>query len=202
MARRDDGVTIDDEAPSGDFLAGRMLIAMPGIDDPRFERAVILLCAHSPEQAMGIAVNMPLEELSLADLFRRLGVETAIRLPERAVLQGGPAERERGFVLHTDDYSTPDSTLPVGEGLALTATREVLEAMGDGARRPRCSTLALGCASWSSGQLEREIRDNIWLACDPDEALIFDDDHETKWDRALAKIGVRAGQLSLQAGRA
>lgn len=199
---RDDGILVSDETPAGDFLAGRMLIAMPGIDDPRFERAVILMCAHSHEHAMGIAVNMPMDELTLPDLFQRLGVDSAIRLPQRPVLSGGPVERERGFVLHTDDYAAPDSTLQVGEGLALTATREVLEAMGDAARRPRCSALALGCANWSSGQLEREIRDNVWLSCDPDEALIFDDDHDTKWERALAKIGVRAEQLSMQAGRA
>ncbi len=103
MPLRDDGVMISDEAPPGDFLAGRMLIAMPGIDDPRFERAVILMCAHSPEHAMGIAVNKPMEALSLADLFHRLGVETVTRLPDRPVLSGGPVERERGFVLHTDD---------------------------------------------------------------------------------------------------
>jgi putative transcriptional regulator len=195
MPIRDDGVEISEDGPAGDFLAGRMLIAMPGIDDPRFERAVILMCAHSSEHAM-------IETLSLDALFQRLGVETTIRLPARPVLQGGPVERERGFVLHTNDYTAPDSTLQVAEGLALTSTREILEAMGDTQRRPRCAALALGCASWSSGQLEREIRDNIWLACDPDEALIFDDDHDTKWERALAKIGVRAEQLSMQAGRA
>jgi len=202
MPLRDDGILISEEGPAGDFLAGRMLIAMPGIADPRFERAVILMCAHSHEHAMGIAVNMPMEALSLPDLFKRLGVETAQRMPNRPVLSGGPVERERGFVLHTDDYATPDSTLQVSEGLALTATREVLEAMGDNDRRPRRAAMALGCASWSSGQLEREIRENVWLSCEPDEALIFDDDYDTKWERALAKIGVRAEQLSMQAGRA
>ncbi len=202
MPLRDDGIMISDETPAGAFLAGRMLIAMPGIDDPRFERAVILMCAHSAEHAMGIAVNMPVDGLTLPDLFRRLGVETTSRMPDRPVLSGGPVERERGFVLHTDDYTAPESTLHVGDGVALTATREVLEAMADTQRRPRCSALALGCANWSSGQLEREIRDNIWLSCEPDEALIFDDDHDTKWERALAKIGVRAEQLSMQAGTA
>lgn len=202
MPIRDDGVEIEYDSLGGDFLAGRMLIAMPGIDDPRFERAVILMCAHSPEHAMGIAVNMPVEGLMLPDLFERLGVKSDITLAERPVLSGGPVERERGFVLHTDDYRAADSTLQVGEGLALTATRDVLEAMVDRARRPRFSTLALGCASWGAGQLEREIRENVWLACEPDEALIFDDDHDTKWERALAKIGVRVEQLSVQAGRA
>lgn len=202
MPVRDDGVVVGDEASSGEFLAGRLLIAMPGIDDPRFERAVILMCAHSADYAMGVAVNMPIEELSLPDLFERLGVACTIRLPQRAVLSGGPVERERGFVLHTDDYTTPESTLQIGEGLALTATREVLDAMGDSQRHPRCSILALGCASWSAGQLEREIKENVWLSCEPDEALVFDEDYDSKWARALAKIGVRAESLSLQMGRA
>jgi len=207
MTIRDDANMTGDEVsaevfPVGDFLAGRMLIAMPGIDDARFERAVILMCAHTPEHAMGIAVNRPVGGLTMPDLFERLGVGGGITLPDQAVLSGGPVEKERGFVLHTDDYRTPDSTLQVTDGLALTATREVLEAIADTDRRPRQATLALGCASWSSGQLEREIRDNVWLACDPDEALIFDHDYDTKWVRALAKIGVRAEQLSLQSGRA
>ena len=197
--------TDDDAWPcedDGDFLTGRLLIAMPGIEDPRFERVVILMCAHSPEHAMGIALNRPLEGLSLSELLDRLGVDARIELPERAVLSGGPIERERGFVLHTDDYAAPQSTLSVADGVALTATREVLEAIADPVQSPRCAVLALGCAGWSPGQLEREIKDNVWLTCEPDEALIFDADHDTKWERALAKIGVSASQLSMQSGRA
>ena len=185
-----------------DFLGGRMLIAMPGIGDPRFERAVIMLCVHSSEHAMGIAVNRPVEGLVVPDLLERLGIKTEIRLRARMVLAGGPVERERGFVLHTNDYAAPQSTLPVAGGLALTATREVLEAMASRDAGPRQAILALGCAGWSPGQLEREIRENVWLTCEPDEGLLFDDDHESKWARALAKIGVSAGQLSAQAGRA
>jgi len=190
----------DDE---GDFLSGRLLIAMPGIGDPRFERAVILMCAHSEDYAMGIAVNDPVDGLSLAELFSRLGVKTDLAsLAEQAVLSGGPVEKERGFVIHTSDFATSDSTLPVTGAVSLTPTREVLEAMGDAERRPRQALLALGCAQWGSGQLEEEIRANVWLACDADEGLIFDDDHQTKWARALAKIGVRPDHLSAQAGRA
>lgn len=201
----DDDDDIDEERwddEGGDVLTGRLLIAMPGIDDPRFERAVILMCAHSPEHAMGIAVNRPLDGLSVPDLLERLGVPSGIALPERPVLAGGPVERERGFVVHTDDYSAPDSTLAVSDGVALTATRDILEAMASGEEAPRCALLALGCAGWSPGQLEREIKDNVWLTCEADEALIFDDDHDTKWSRALAKIGVAAGRLSGQSGRA
>ena len=201
----DDDFDIDDDRwdeEGMDFLTGRLLIAMPGIDDPRFERAVILMCAHSPDHAMGIAVNRPLDGLSVPELLERLGVKSGIQLPDRPVLAGGPVERERGFVLHTDDYSAPDSTLAVTDGIALTATRDVLEAMANADDAPRCSVLALGCAGWSPGQLEREIKDNVWLTCEADEALIFDDDHESKWSRALAKIGVAPGQLSGQSGRA
>lgn len=189
-------------APDPDGLGGRLLIAMPGIGDPRFERAVILVTSHSPEEATGIAVNRPLEGLSLAELLQRLGVRSQIVIGDHAVLIGGPVERERGFVVHTDDYASADSTLPVGDGLALTATREVLEAMGDGVRRPRQAVLALGCAEWSAGQLEDELRENVWLTCEPDNALVFDEDYATKWERALAKIGVVPARLSSVAGHA
>jgi putative transcriptional regulator len=192
----------EDDDEDGPFLTGRLLIAMPGMEDPRFERAVILMCAHSSEHAMGIAVNRPLEGVSLAELLDRLGLDAPIQLKDRAVLAGGPVERERGFVLHTDDFAAPQSTLSVADGVALTATREVLEAISDPAHSPRQAVLALGCAGWSPGQLEREIRDNVWLTCDADESLVFDADYDTKWERALAKIGVAAGQLSGQSGRA
>ncbi len=184
------------------FLVGRLLIAMPGIDDPRFERAVILMCAHGEEHAMGLTLNRPVEGLTVPDLLRRLNVETSIILPDDPVLFGGPVDRERGFVVHTDDYMSAGSSMPIAEGLAWTATRDVLEAMGDGARRPRRSLLALGYAGWGAGQVERELQENVWLTCDADEQLLFANDHELKWARALAKIGVAADRLSGQTGRA
>ena len=193
---------MDTKDADADFLAGRLLIAMPGIGDPRFERAVILMCAHSADNAMGVTVNHPLDGLSLGELLERLGVKPKVNRMQQAVLAGGPVDRERGFVIHTADYSTSESTLPVNEEVSLTPTREVLEAMADTDRRPRQSILALGCATWGAGQLEQEIRENVWLACEADESLIFDEDHETKWARALAKIGVRADHLSAQAGSA
>jgi putative transcriptional regulator len=112
---------------------------------------------------------------------------------------GGPVERERGFVLHTDDYLLDDISLPVTDGIALTTTRDVLQAMG-GAAAPRRALLALGYAGWGAGQLEREVRENVWLVCDPDEALLFDDDHDHKWSRALGKLGISAAMLSESAG--
>jgi putative transcriptional regulator len=183
------------------FLSGQLLIAMPGIGDPRFERSLILVCAHDNEHAMGIAVNRPVEGLTVPDLLRRLEVETSRMLEEDLVLLGGPVEMERGFVLHTDDYHAEHS-LDVNGGLALTTTREVLEAMGSHNAHPRKAILALGYAGWGAGQLEREIRDNVWLTVGADEALVFDGDYDTKWGRALGKLGVDPQFLSSEAGRA
>jgi putative transcriptional regulator len=184
------------------FLTGQILIAMPTIGDPRFERALVMVCAHNAEHAMGLMVNHPVEGLTVPDLLGRLGVKSEITLPDDLVLMGGPVEYERGFVLHTDDYVCPNSSVQVGQGLSMTATREVLEAMVSHNRRPRHSALALGYAGWGPGQLEHEIRQNAWLVCEPDDELLFGGDHATKWPRALAKLGVRLDQLSGEAGRA
>lgn len=183
------------------FLSGQLLIAMPGISDPRFERALILVCAHDDHHAMGLTLNRPVEGLSVPDLLERLDVADEVRAPADLVLIGGPVERERGFVLHTDDYRS-DHSIEVGPGLTLTATRDVLEAMAAASGRPRRALLALGYAGWGAGQLENEIKENVWLTCDADEALIFDGDHERKWARALAKLGIDPGLLSSTAGRA
>ena len=185
------------------FLTGQMLIAMPGIGDPRFERALVLICAHDQGHAMGLAVNRPVEGLTIPDLLRRLDVASSVQAPEDLVLMGGPVERERGFVLHTDDYEAQDdNTLKVGGGVGLTATREALEAMTSSNRRPRRALLALGYAGWGAGQLEHEIRENVWLTVEADETLIFGADHAHKWTQALAKLGVDPGLLSAEAGRA
>jgi putative transcriptional regulator len=183
------------------YLGGRLLVAMPGIEDPRFERAVILLCAHDAEHAMGLSVNRPVEGLTVAHLLGKLGVMSSRDGGSDLVLMGGPVEPERGFVLHTDDYQSAQSS-PVTGGVMLTATREVLEAIAGRGEHPRRAVMALGYAGWGAGQLEHEIRESVWLTCDPDAALLFDEDHEHKWSRALAKIGVAAEHLSAQAGRA
>src|SRR5579859_6786913 len=185
------------------FLAGRLLIAMPGMGDPRFERAVIFLCAHDAQHAMGLAVNRPAPGRRLGRVLKRLKIESSIELPQDLVLVGGPVERDRGFVLHTDDYSSPNSSVPIIPGISLTATPEVLEAIAGGHnRRPRRSLLALGYAGSGAGQLEQEILGAAWLTCEADESLVFGDDHDRKWERALAKIGVSPRQLSGMAGRA
>lgn len=185
----------------GVFLSGQLLIAMPGIGDPRFQRSLILVCAHDAQHAMGIALNRPVEGLTLPELLEKLGIEADEAMVAAPVLMGGPVEIERGFVLHTDDYHGPHS-LDVEGGLTLTATREVLETIGRPDSHPRRAVLALGYAGWGAGQLEHEIRENVWLTVAPDEELVFGGDHATKWSRALTKLGVDPQFLSAEAGRA
>lgn len=194
---------VDPEVPNdAEFLNGRLLIAMPGISDPRFERAVVLVCMHAPEQAMGIRVNLPHDDMTLDAILDKLGVEGRARDSRQQVLKGGPVERDRGYVLHSDDYEVPGSTLVVSEGLCLTATREILQTLTVGHETPSRAVLALGYAGWGPGQLEIELRENVWLTGPVDPDLVFDTDHDTKWDRALARMGVSAAMLSGQAGRA
>jgi putative transcriptional regulator len=187
---------------SSPYLVGRLLVAMPGIGDARFERSVILLCAHDQNHAMGLAINRPVDGLTIAALLAKLDVETTPDAPADLVLLGGPVETERGFVLHTRDRGVGPGSIAVTDDLALTASREILSVLASPGGRPRRAAMAVGYAGWDAGQLEREIRDNVWLIGEPDDGLLFDDDHEHKWSRALAKIGVAPEYLSAQPGRA
>jgi putative transcriptional regulator len=189
------------------YLDGQMLVAMPTMGDPRFARTIIYLCAHSAEGALGIVVNRPAKQISFPDLLIQLKVidaQDAIRLPPRAaavrVLQGGPVETGRGFVLHSADFFD-QSTLPVDDNICLTATVDILRAIARG-HGPDRAVLALGYAGWSPGQLDQEIQANGWLSCPADAGLLFDDDLDTKYERSLSKIGVDLAMLSSEAGRA
>ncbi|MGH7028517.1 YqgE/AlgH family protein [Brevundimonas sp.] len=183
-------------------LTGRLLVAMPGIDDDRFRHAVILICAHDDEHAMGLRLDQPAPGVTLSEVLKKLDTPVSDAMSERSVLIGGPVERERGFVLHTDDWANDDVTMTFGDGLALTGTRDALAAMSDLEDGPRRSILLLGYAGWGEGQLEEELGENVWLTADADPELIFDADYETKWARALAGLGVDAARLSSQSGRA
>lgn len=194
--------------PPRGYLDGQMLIAMPSMGDTRFERSVIYVCAHSSEGAMGIIVNHPAAHISFPDLLVKLDVipsDELIRLPSSAgemkVLRGGPVETERGFVLHSADFFLENSTLPIDEGVCLTATLDILKAIarGDG---PDSAILALGYAGWAPGQLETEINANGWLHCSADAELIFGKDIGGKYGKALRKIGIDPGMLSSEAGHA
>ena len=187
------------EVPS---LTGRLLVAMPGIGDPRFEHAVILICAHGPDHAMGLRLDRPAPGVDLKMVLDKLDAPAPDQSIGRAVLMGGPVERERGFVLHTDDWMIGDDCLAFGDGLAMTGTREALAAMTDTLSGPRRSALLLGYAGWGEGQLEDELAENVWLTAEADLDLIFDADHASKWTRALAQLGVDAAMLSSQGGRA
>ncbi len=190
------------------FLDGQMLIAMPGMSDPRFARSLVYVCAHSSDGAMGIVINQRARKIRFPELLVQLEViepDEAIRLPRRAeaiqVLKGGPVETQRGFVLHSTDFHIDNSTLSIDDGVSLTATVDILRAIahGDG---PNRAVLALGYAGWSAGQLETEIQQNGWLSCPADPSLLFDDEFETKYTRALRKLGIDVAALSGEAGHA
>jgi putative transcriptional regulator len=181
-------------------LAGQLLVAMPQMQDPRFARSVIYLCAHNEEGAMGLIVNKLLESLTLPELLKQLDIAAAGLSGAAPVHFGGPVDSGRGFVLHSADY-VEEATLVVGGQFALTATLDILRAMGRG-EGPRRSLMALGYAGWGPGQLDAEIQANGWLHVAADETIVFDEELSDKWQRAIAKIGVDPFALSGEAGHA
>ena len=183
------------------FLDGQLLIAMPGMGDFRFERAVIFMCAHSPEGAMGIIVNKPAPELSFADLLSQLKIAATVDLRDTRVHFGGPVEHGRGFVLHSSEYSVEESSLNVSPEFAMTATVDILQdiARGEG---PRRALLALGYAGWGPGQLEGEIQANGWLTAPAEAELVFGTRDGDKWEAALRSISIDPRLLSAEGGRA
>jgi putative transcriptional regulator len=183
------------------FLEGKLLIALPGMADPRFEKSVIFMCAHSLEGAMGIMINRAVEGIRFRELMNKLELELLPGARDMPVLYGGPVETGRGFVLHSGDYESVDSTLPVSEDISLTASLEILRAMGEG-KGPKKALFALGYAGWGPGQIESEIRANGWIHCDTDSRLLFDAELGHKWANALRKLGIDALGLSAHTGQA
>ncbi len=181
------------------WLSGQLLIAMPGMQDPRFGRSVLYLCAHSPEGAMGLIINRTFGEIRFADLMAQLGIEGPLH-QDRPVHFGGPVDSSRGFVLHSPDFKA-DETLLVDGNVALTATKDILHAIVTGAG-PNSAIFALGYARWSPGQLDSEIQANEWLTAPADRDLIFDRDLDTKWERAISRLGFKPAMLSAEAGHA
>lgn len=181
-------------------LTGQLLIAMPGMPDPRFAETVIYVCAHSDEGTMGLVVNKQFDDIGLEDLLDELEIEVESDCADLPVYFGGPVESGRGFVLHTADYEV-EGTLDVAGNIALTSSIDVLHAIAGG-RGPAKSLLALGYAGWGPGQLETEIQENGWLHVPADEMILFGRENENKWRQAMAKLGVDVSLLSSSTGRA
>ena len=193
--------TVDKETLEG-YLTGQLLIAMPAMRDPRFARAVIYICVHNAEGAIGLVVNRLVGSVEFGDLIEQLDMtlgefEIVTNPP---VHFGGPVDTERGFVLHSADYQS-EETLDIDEDFGLTATVDIVRTIATGSG-PSNHLLALGYAGWGPGQLDGEIQENAWLNVDADNELVFDTDLDSKWDRALAKLGVDSALLSTESGRA
>jgi putative transcriptional regulator len=182
------------------YLTGQLLVAMPQMRDPRFARSVIYMCAHSADGAMGLVVNRRVGSITFDDLLEQLEIGPNRRNDEIHIHFGGPVEQGRGFVLHSSDY-LQSGTMRVDDQVALTATLDILKEMAAGGG-PRRSILALGYAGWGPGQLDAEIQANGWLCVPADEELLFDDNLDNKWERAISKIGVDFSMLSGDAGHA
>ena len=183
-----------------DCLRGKLLLAMPNMGDPRFERSVICLCEHSEQGAMGIIVNQPAEHIAFPELMEQLQIPAPPDCAKVGVFTGGPVEPNRGFVLHSADY-LHETSLIVSELVALSATVDILKALAHG-MGPRHSLLALGYAGWGPGQLESEIQENAWLHTEVDPDLLFGAEAILKWPLAMAKLGIDLSMLSTQAGHA
>ena len=183
------------------FLEGKLLIAMPAMTDDRFAQTVVYVCAHSAQGAMGIVINKPIPGLSFTDLMQQLEIATRPAIGDFPVLYGGPVETGRGFVLHSDDYESADSTLAVSGDISLTATLDILHAIADG-HGPKRMLFALGYAGWGPGQVETEFQNNGWLHCEADPALVLGTQSGIKWRAALARLGVDPSGLVSDIGRA
>ena len=185
---------------SSTFLDSKLLLAMPSMTDPRFERSVIYLCSHDESGAMGLVINQAFSGLTFESLLDQLEIEVEGDVPDIPVHAGGPVEPGRGFVLHSADF-VQESTLVVSETLALSATVDILQALAVG-KGPRHHLMALGYAGWGAGQLEQEIQANAWLTAEADEEIVFNTELEQKWPRAMAMLGVNISMLSSDAGHA
>lgn len=181
------------------FLSGQMLLAMPGIGDPRFERAVVAICAHDEQGALGIGVGHVIGSIGLHGLLAQVNIDPGVA-PDAPIHIGGPVERQRGFVLHGQDWAGQD-TLYVGKRWALTGTLDVLRAIAEG-RGPVRFIIALGYTGWGDGQLDEEMTRHGWFATPGTDALLFDHAADTRWDALFRHAGVDTRMLASEAGHA
>ncbi len=181
------------------YLAGQLLLSMPGIGDPRFERVVIAMCLHDDDGAFGLVVNNP-GDISVRALMQQQGIDPGETPSDARVLAGGPVEPSRGFVLHSPEYEG-QSTISVAGRWALTATTDVLKAIANG-HGPRAWVAAMGYTGWGPGQLEGELTRHGWQVAPGDPGLLFDAPFDRRWAQAYGGIGIDVGQLSATPGRA
>lgn len=188
------------------YLNGQLLLAMPSMSDPRFSKAVIYICTHTEEGAMGLVINKPCDNIDFPDLLKQLSIDTLKKEANQKLMsditlhEGGPVESGRGFILHSADY-VQETTLIISETVALTATIDILTAIAEG-EGPRDYLIALGFSGWGKGQLEDEILRNSWLTIEADDELVFRTDLELKFPRAMSKLGVDISMLSSHFGSA
>jgi putative transcriptional regulator len=183
------------------FLQGKLLMAMPGMPDQRFEQSVILMCSHSEQGAVGLIVNKPIPALPFRDLMAKMDIPVSESTPRVPVLYGGPVETDHGYILHGTAGATRSSTIAITPEIALTPTVDVLRAIAEG-RGPQRWLMALGHAGWGPGQIESEIAANGWIHCDADAGIVFDASMDAKWRLAFGKLGAGLSGLSSEAGRA
>jgi putative transcriptional regulator len=183
-------------------FTGQLLVSMPQLLDQFFARSVVYICSHSQDDgAMGLIINKAVEGLTIEKLYAQLKIEPVMRVSRpQPVHFGGPVQTDRAFVLHSPDYDG-EGTLRIGREFAMTATLDILRAIGKD-DRPRQAILAIGCSGWGPGQLESEIQANGWLSVAADTDLVFNSDDDSKWQRALAKLGVSPELLSSDIGHA
>ncbi|TVR78174.1 MAG: DUF179 domain-containing protein [Rhodospirillales bacterium] len=170
-------------------LAGQLLVASPAMTDPRFAETVILVISHDRDGAMGLVVNRVIGSGPLRLLLETMGVEDSDAVDDVRLFFGGPVESHRGFVVHSPDYEGP-TTQVVGDGLAVSFETDVLQAIGDG-EGPAQSLIMLGYAGWGPGQLDGEIRREDWFTAPASPSLVFADDLDRVWERAMARAGFR-----------
>lgn len=182
-------------------LRNSFLLATPAMRDSRFRFAVIFMVSHDRSGAMGIIVNKGKPGLFISDLLEQVGITGDVQVADTPVLNGGPVDIDRGFVLHSSDYFKPESSLIISDTLSLTSTKDVLESLVSD-DHPKNAMLAVGYAGWGPGQLEKEIAENSWLVTEADESIVFSNDLDGKWASVLAEMGIDPSCLSQSGGKA
>ncbi len=182
------------------YLTGQLLIAMPQMDDSRFQHTVLLVCQHDSNSAMGVVLNQHRDGIMMDDLSEQVGIGTPRFNRDEPIYYGGPVEQSRGIVVHSSDHILPDSVI-ISADMAMTSNIKILSEIANGIG-PTQFIIALGHASWTAGQLDQELRDNIWLTMPYDADLIFANKADDIWGECFSSLGIARGHLSISAGHA